>query len=366
MSRYALRRRGQQNTHMDPEVHKDSYQTTPTKSVNMDTITAQAKTGIGVNETRRLTHEFIMSQSSPETRLDAVVIALDFASAGTEALGAIVVEAWSMLSNKAVWEGGFQSAKEARERLDTPQLSAIRRLFGLGEQRKDRAINNIRRRWPNISERYDLLRLGEHHLEEIARTAEQYTYSDARTLLVRIRNQRLRRDCGGRSASRQITTGDWRKLRLLRSHEKEELLQESTLSADECRKYNIKDDEQLMIIHTVSSISKDTKNQRRRYRKSLRRKQQAKYNDDDATLDDGESSDTEAEMERETSDINCDNETSNEDRRSTDEDDGKSNGDKDGDRDSNSNNMDLDNTVEDVETDTDFVDIVHSEQKEEG
>lgn len=347
---------------MDPETHKDSDQTIPTKSVNMDTITAQAKKGIGASETRRLTHEFIMGQSSSETRLDAVVTALDFASAGTEALGAIAVEAWSMLSSKAVWEGAFQSAKEARDRLDTPQLSAIRRLFSLGEQRKDRAINNIRRRWPNISEGYDLLRLGEHHLEEIARIAEQYTYSDARALLVKIRNQRLRQDRGGRSASRQITTGDWRKLRLLRSHEKEELLQESNLSADECRKYNIKDDEQLMIIHTVSPISNDTRNQRRRYRKSLRRKQQAKYNDDDSELNNGESSDTQPEMEPETFDIDCDNETSNGDRRSTDEDDEKSNDN----RDSNSNNMDLDNVVADVETDTDFIDTTHSEQKKEG
>ena len=71
-------------------------------------------------------------------------------------------------------------------------------------------------------------------------------------------------------------------------------------------------------------------------------------------------------MERKTSDINCDNETSNEDRRSIDEDDGKSNDDKDDDCDSNSNNMNLDNTVENVKIDTNFVDTVHLEQKEEG
>ena len=306
-----------------------------------------------------------MNQSSSESRLDAVMMALGFASTGTEALGAIAMEAWSVLSSKTVWQGSFQSAKDARERLDTPQLSAIRRLFGLGEQRKDRAINNIRRRWPNVTQGYDLLRLGEHHLEEIAHIAEQYTYSDARTLLVRIRNQRLRRDCGGRSASRQISTGDWRKLRLLQSHEKEELLRESVLSAAECQKYSIKNDEQLMIIHMLCPVSKDNKNQRRRYRKSLQRKQQAKRTDDDSTSNSEQNSNIQTETDPDTSDMDCGKEISNEDGHRTDDNDGNSKSDGDSDRDRDSDTEGSENIAEDVEADPDFIDTAPPEQREE-
>ena len=68
-------------------------------------------------------------------------------------------------------------------------------------------------------------------------------------------------------------------------------------------------------------------------------------------------------MERKTSNINYDNEISNEDRYSIDKDDKKNNDDKDDDCNSNNNNMNLDNIVENVKTDTDFVNIVHLEQK---
>jgi hypothetical protein len=361
MSRYALRQRSQQSAYMDRSMYTDTDQTVLTEPINIDVIATQAKAGIGTTETRRLTHEYIMNRPSPESRLDAVIVALDFASTGTEALGAIAMEAWSVLNSKTVWQGRFQSAKEARDRLDTAQLSVIRKLFGAGEQRKDRAIKNIRREWPNIAEGYDILPLGEHHLEEIARIAEKYTYSDARTLLVGIRNRRLRQDRGGRSASRQITTGDWRKLRLLPNCEENQLRQESVLSAQECQKYNIKNDEQLQIIHTLHLVSRDTKNQRRRYHKSLRRKQHAEGVDGDSTaLNDGRSSSTQTETEPEIADIDGGIQINRDFTRNQDDDDTRGESEDDSDQEGDEGS---ESAQADIEMDPDFIDGIPSEPR---
>ena len=77
----------------DPEVYDDSGQTILTELINMDTITEPGRAGVGTIETRRLTHEYIMNQSSLESRPNAVMIALGFVSTGTEALVAIATEA---------------------------------------------------------------------------------------------------------------------------------------------------------------------------------------------------------------------------------------------------------------------------------
>jgi hypothetical protein len=78
-----------------------------TKPINIDVIATQAKADIGIMETRRLTHEYIMNRPSLKSRLNTMIVALDFASIRTKALSAITIEAWSVLNSKTIWQGRF-------------------------------------------------------------------------------------------------------------------------------------------------------------------------------------------------------------------------------------------------------------------
>lgn len=263
MSPYVLRSRDSTSL--------NSSQAMSAVSDTMESIVAQANAGISMDRIQQLTHDYIMGQATPEDRLQAVMTSFEVASLGSEALGVIAVEAWGLLGQERVWQGRFQSAKEAKSALGSPHLTAIRNAFSQGAQRKNRAITSIKSRWPGVIQDQQLAGLGEHHLEAINNVAEQYSYAAACPLLIKIRNRRLRRDLGGRSASRGVSTVDWKQLLLLRPSEKEELIQESALSAVECRKYNVTNDDQLTIIHPSDRASKDTRNQRRRHRNLVRK-----------------------------------------------------------------------------------------------
>jgi hypothetical protein len=64
-----------------------------TKPINIDIITTQMKAGIDTIETRRLTYKYIMNRPSSESRLNAIIIALDFVSTRIETLSAITIKA---------------------------------------------------------------------------------------------------------------------------------------------------------------------------------------------------------------------------------------------------------------------------------
>ena len=353
MSRYSLRQRDQQNMSMNVS------KTALAHSNAMDNIVARVKAGEDMDQIQRLTHDYIMGQPTSEARLEAVINSLKVASAGSETLGAVAVEAWSLLAHKTVWQGKFASVKEARNALDTPHLAAIRRLFGQGERRKNRAINNIKSQWSTAVHNQELIKLGEHHLEAIGTIADRYTYAEARDLLFKIRNRRLRRDTSGRSASRQITTGDWKALRLLQVKEKQSLLQELALSAAECRKYGIKSDKESTIIHAPGKISNEIRCQRRRYRKSILRQAQTQHIDSDTTLGDEDESEVAAETgpaSKVIEEVNDDNEGSTSDG-DGDGDSGNNSSDNSGEDDSfnGDSDEDLENIAE-WDDDPDYVD----------
>jgi hypothetical protein len=73
-----------------------------TKPININVIITQVKANISTIEMWRLTHEYIMNRPSPKSRLNAMIIALDFTSIRTKALGAIIIKVWSVLNNKTV------------------------------------------------------------------------------------------------------------------------------------------------------------------------------------------------------------------------------------------------------------------------
>ncbi|KAI4137512.1 MAG: hypothetical protein L6R39_007244 [Caloplaca ligustica] len=253
-------------------VKASSSQMIPTDVNTMDNIVAHVNRGVTANQIQQLVYDYVMSQATPESRLDAVMDSFAVAETGSETLGMIAVEAWALLEQEKVWKGRFRSAKEAKTMLETPQLAAIRRLFSQGGKRKDRAITNIQNRWPGLTQRQQLIELGEHYLDAISKVAEQYSYPEALDLLFKIRNRRLRRDGGGRSSSRDVTTKDWRDLVLLNSaSEKEEILKIPALTPAERRKYDITDQESQMIIHSSRTVSQNARNQRRRFRNIVRK-----------------------------------------------------------------------------------------------
>jgi hypothetical protein len=63
------------------------------KLINIDVIITQAKANINTIEMWRLTYEYIINQPSPKSHLNAIIVALDFASTRTKALDAIIIEA---------------------------------------------------------------------------------------------------------------------------------------------------------------------------------------------------------------------------------------------------------------------------------
>jgi hypothetical protein len=273
MSRYNLRPKEQAEVSRPTgQAGMSLTQTTSSKSQTIDDIIAQANAGVGATQIQRLTHDYIMGQTTTDSRLAAVINSLEVASMGSEALGVIAVEAWALLGHEKVWQGKFQSAKDAKAALETPQLTAIRRMFSQGGQRKSRAISRIQSSWPGVIDDQHLMDMGEHHLEAVSRAAGRYLYSEARSFLLKLRNRRLRQGLGGRSAVRDVSTGDWKQMLLLRTDtEKQTLLQELALSAAERQKFNVTDQGQLLILHAPGRVSAQTRNQRRRYRNQVRR-----------------------------------------------------------------------------------------------
>jgi hypothetical protein len=87
---------------MDSSIYIDIDQMILIKLININVITTQVKADIDTMKTRRLTHEYIMNRPSSKSRLNAMIVALDFTSTRTEALSAITIKMWSILNSKTI------------------------------------------------------------------------------------------------------------------------------------------------------------------------------------------------------------------------------------------------------------------------
>ena len=204
----------------------------------VDTLAAAAENH-SVDYLMQKTHNFIAARSTAADKLDCIKQILSAGAVLSEKCGAVLTEAWSILLTDKLWSIAYPSQAEAVAALDTPQLQQLRKIFGDGGRRKDKAIKRIYEKWGTDAEELNLRQQGEHYLEQITRVSNRFGFDEAVDLVDRIRADRLRQDRTGRGSSRDRLTSDWQTVANLTAPNIKLLKQAPVFTGAERIKYGI-------------------------------------------------------------------------------------------------------------------------------